>query len=157
MKKKKKDHTNKKREVIFGILIVLSLIATIFLSFVVSPGNNNAYPHINHIGVAEFRSSYNVDVTSIIYFGNGEIDESNEELKVLDDVAKEYDLMIEYVNVAELVPQEKEELKTIESSFNGDCYPNLIIIKEGKTVNNSNVYLNRDEILDLFKKYEIID
>ena len=73
-------------------------------------------------------------------------------MQALDKIAKEYSLIIEYINILELVDSEKEVLTNSSDIFNETYYPHLVIIKNGKIISDSNDYLNGNEIKKTLKK-----
>lgn len=157
-----------KEKFISNLLIFISviiLIIVIILSTMIKPKedslNNNPFDisnfsNVTVIGLMEYFSSFNYQGDSIIFFCSNEEDKCFDELSDLSTIAKEYNLNVEYVNVPELVDSEKEELANNHDEFKESFYPHLIIIKNGQIVNNSNKYLDYEEIKEIFISNKII-
>lgn len=166
-KNKKKIKTNSKTNylnIIFIIISILIILLIFFLSLQPQKKSNSGifnlnvseFENINTIGINEFQASLEIDTLSIFFFCSNEEKKCYEELKILNDIAKENKLTIEYINVLELVDLEKEQLNNISNVFNEKYYPNLIISKDKEMKVNINEFSKRDEIIEIFKEYEII-
>lgn len=161
---KKKEKQQPKNNIIFIVIIIIILLIIVALSLKTNSKNNNGiytfnsteFTNISVIGMGEYQASLNFNGTSIIFFCSNEEESCYKELKELDKIAKEYSLIIEYINVLELVDSEKEILTNSSDIFNNDFYPHLVIIQNGKVISDSNKYLNGNEIKKELKKYEII-
>ena len=115
----KTDIKNRERikNIIFVIVILVLIMIIVVMSSMVKSRDSNYvfnssdFENIMVIGLSEYASSYDVDSPSIVYFGSNDDEKSHEQLKILNDLAGEYDLLIEYIDVLELVDSEKERLK----------------------------------------------
>lgn len=161
---KKQQKKQQQKNIIFTIVIVIILLIIIALSLKTNQKNNNdiytfnstEFTNISVIGIGEYQASLSFNGTSIIFFCSNEEKSCYEELQELDKIAKEYSLIIEYINILELVDSEKEVLTNSSDIFNKTYYPHLVIIENGKIISDSNNYLSGNEIKKVLKKYEII-
>ena len=161
---RKKVNKNNKSNIVFIFLALAVLIVIVIVSLTIKPKSkddiydfrSDEFEHITSIGVGEFEASFQIDELSIIFFCSNESRECHEELTTLNDLAGENKLSVEYINVLELVDSEKEYLKSKWAVFKNDYYPNLVIIKDKKIVNNSNTYFNREELTAFLKQNQII-
>ena len=171
---KKYIKTNKNKEkkeknyssIILVIITILIIILIFFLSSQTGkkPSNSSGiftfssteFESITASGVYEYQASIDTDVTSIFFFCSNEDKDCYNELSTLNKIAKENNLNIEYINVLELVDSEKENLTNISDIFDEDYYPTLVICQNKKIQEYVNNFLDEDEIIVLFKKYEII-
>ncbi len=158
MVKKKAIKTRDKYNNIFFIAIVMIiLVVIVLLSFKINSGTpTKRYQAVAAIGVNEFEVSLVNGADSIIFFCDSNEIKCYDELTALNELVQEEQLYIEYLNIAELVDEEKEKLSSLSSIFASSYYPHLIIIKNKEIVNNSNDYLSKEEILELFRNLEII-
>lgn len=161
MKNSKKQQ---QKNIIFTIVIVVILLIIITLSLITNTKNNNdiytfnstEFVNVSVIGIGEYQASLSFNGTSIIFFCSNEEKSCYKELRELDKIAKEYKLIIEYINVLELVDSEKEVLTNSSDIFNETYYPHLVIIENGKIITDSDNYLGGNEIKKVLKKYKII-
>jgi len=167
IKKQKNNKIKKdnKKNIVFILLIVIILSFIIILSLNVNKKKKNDlfyfsqsdFQYITTIGLFEYKASLGFEGTSIIFFCTNDSKKCYDELKDLNEIAEENELNIEFINVEELEEEEKKELSNLTNIFNEKYYPNLLIIKNKQIVNNTNKHLNKKEIKNLFKKYEIIN
>ena len=163
-KKNKQPKETNNTNIIFIIGSFFIILLIIFLSLQPSKKSTSdpfnfdlsKLENTNVIGINEFQASLEIDDLSIFFFCSNEEKKCYEELKILNDIAKENNLTIEYINILELVEVEKEQLKNIADLFNEDYYPNLIICRDKKIKANINKFLDKDEIIKILKEYEII-
>jgi len=152
------------KNLIFVVVTLLIIVIIVILSLNLSKDkksnfmafNSAEFANLSVIGIAEYQASLNFDGISIIYFGSNESEECYKQLKELDKIAKDYNLIIEYINVLELVEEEKKQLSNITDIFNEQYYPNLLIINNGKILENKTESLTNNEIKELLRKHEII-
>ena len=170
--KENKIKNNKNKEkiksnyanIIFIIVSILILILIVILSLQTEKKSNpdfsnfniSEFENITTIGINEFQASLETDTLSIFFFCSNEDRKCYDELKNLNEIAKENNLIIEYINVLELVDLEKEQLNNTFNIFDDEYYPNLIISKDKKIKTNINEFSNKEEIIKIFKEYEII-
>ena len=161
---KKQQKQQQQKNIIFTIVIVIILLIIIALSLKTNQKNNNdiytfnstEFTNISVIGIGEYQASLSFNGTSIIFFCNNCKGTWHFSIHQLDKIAKEYSLIIEYINILELVDSEKEVLTNSSDIFNKTYYPHLVIIENGKIISDSNNYLSGNEIKKVLKKYEII-
>lgn len=165
MKKTEKKRNNIINNIIFiGIFIIL-LIAIIVVSLNIKKEDktfntsfsSSEFKNITAIGLYEYEASFAYEGNSVIFFCNNEKRECFDELTDLDEIASKYGISIEYIDILELLEDEKKQLREISNIFNDDFYPNLVLIKDGEVVNNSNKYLNEEDIVDLLSDKEFIE
>lgn len=158
--------TNKDNNLIKNIIFIIAVIIIICLVFVLSLNIGNKdknsnfdiseYTNITSIGLYEFEASFNHDGISVFLFCNTEEEKCQNEIKVLDEIGKEKNISFEYLNVIELVDSEIERLENISDIFKKQKYPNLIIMKSGEIVNNTNKYAEKEEIERILKENKVI-
>lgn len=165
---KKVTKKNKKNNnIIFLVVMSIILLGLIFLSFYIKPKNGRTkelftfnigeFKNISPIDFEMFKASLNSNDTSIIFFCIYESGQCYNEVNYLNSIAEKYKLNIEYMDILELTDVEKTELQEKSGIFaDENFFPNLLIIKEHKIYDNNNSYLNQDEIIDFFKKNNII-
>lgn len=171
MKKKKNksiNKNNKKENNIKSIvLIVLSIIMVIIvfiLSTKLGPKGNKIinnfnisdFENVSAIGLGEYKASFAYDGVSIIFFCSNEEEKCYDELKDLNLVAKENKLTIEYLNILELVEDEKNELDNLLDKKGKALFPTLLIINNNEIKENIDTYISENEIVELFKKQGLI-
>ena len=163
-KRKKQIKVETIKNIAFSFSIVVALMLIIILSLMSNNKKNSDFhslditnfSNISVIGVNEYLASLNFNGTSIIFFCSSEEEACYDELNELDKIAKQYNLIIEYVNVLELVESEKEILSNTTDIFNDNYFPHLLLIQDGKILNDNNKYLKGNEIKEVLKEYEII-
>lgn len=166
MKSTKK--TNKKQEktnifFIAGLIILLVIIIVLSLTLgsknspIELPFETSSFQNISSIGVNEYKVSLNYEGTSIIFFCSNEKQGCYDELKALNEIAKEKELIIEYINVDELVESEKEDLKKSHEIFKEKSYPVLMVISNKQVLETNNEFLNKKEIEKILKENKIIN
>ena len=142
--------------ILLVVIIVLSLTVGSSKTPVELPFTTSSFENISIIGINEYKVSLNYDGTSIIFFCSNEKQGCYDELKALNEIAKEKELIIEYVNVDELVDSEKEELKNTNEIFRESYYPVLVVISNKEVVEINNKYLNKEKIEKILKENKII-
>lgn len=161
---KKQLKKEQKSNTILILTLVILLVIIIVLSLTIGskktsndlPFSSSEFENISTIGIKEYLASLNYDGTSIIFFCSNEKQECFDELEALDKIAKEKELIIEYINVDELVDVEKEEIKTSNNIFDEQYYPVLIVVSNREVLHTSNKYLNKGEIENILKEHKII-
>jgi len=171
MSKKTKKITNKKTKEennIKNIILITSVIVVVIIIFILStkigPKGNNTLnnfsiselENVSAIGIGEYKASFAYEGTSIIFFCSNEEEKCYDELKKLNDIAKDNDLTIEYLNVLELVETEITELDNLLDKKGKSLYPTLLIIKDNEIKENIDSYISKDEINKLFKKNNLL-
>ena len=142
--------------ILLVVIIVLSLTVGSSKTPVELPFTTSSFENISIIGINEYKVSLNYGGTSIIFFCSNEKQGCYDELKALNEIAKEKELIIEYVNVDELVDSEKEELKNTNEIFRESYYPVLVVISNKEVVEINNKYLNKEKIEKILKENKII-
>ena len=142
--------------IILVIIIVLSLTVGNRKPPVELPFTTSTFEHVSSIGINEYKVSLNYDGTSIIFFCSNEKQGCYDELKALNEIAKEKELIIEYVNIDELVDSEKEDLKSTNEIFRESYYPVLVVIRNREVIEINNKYLSKEKIEKILKENKII-
>lgn len=163
---KRKNKNDKKNNLIFLVFMVIILLGLVLLSFHIKPKNDKSnelftfniadFQYISPIDLEMFKASLYSEETSIIFVCINESGLCYDEVNALNDIAKNYKLNIEYMNILELTNLEIKELQEQNDIFDSELYPNLLIINKNKIVDNNNNYLNQDEIINFFKKNNIL-
>lgn len=164
MKKNKKD---KRSNIIFLVFMAIILLGLIFLSFYIKPKKNdsnelftfdiNDFQNISPIDFEMFKASLYSNDMSIIFLCAYENSQCYDEVNSLNAIARKYELNIEYMDILQLTDMEKAELQEKSDILIADhLFPNLLIIKESKIIDSNSSFVNQDEIIDFFKKNNII-
>lgn len=171
MNKKTKKNNNKKTEKannIKNIILIIGVVLVILIIFILSiqmgPKGNHVvnnfsisdFENVTAVGIGEYKASFAHDGASIFFFCSNEEEKCYDMLKDLNDYAKDNELMIEYLNVLELVEEEKNELDNLLDKKGKSLYPTLLIINNGEIKENISTYISSEEINKLFKKNDLL-
>lgn len=171
MKKKTKKKVNQNTEknnniknIILIVGVVLVVIIVFLLSTKMGPKGNNVinnfsiseFENVTAVGIGEYKASFAHEGNSIFFFCSNEEEKCYDMLKDLNKVAKDNEVMIEYLNVLELVETETSELDNLLDKKGKELYPTLLIIKDGEIKENINTYISKNEINKLFKQNDLL-
>lgn len=171
MKKKIKKKVSKKTEKesnIKNIILIIGAIIVVIIVFLVStkmgPNGNNIinnfsiseFENVTAVGLGEYKASFAHEGNSIFFFCSNEEEKCYDMLKDLNNVAKDNEIMIEYLNVLELVETEISELDNLLDKKGKSLYPTLLIIKDGEIKENINTYISKTEIKKIFTQNDLM-
>lgn len=154
------------RNIVFSLVVIIIIVIIMVISFNYHKDSDNPkgayyfdileFKNVSPIGIPQFMAIVGSNEDSVTLFCNNEDINCYNELKSLDKIMGDNNKAIEYINVVELVDSEKETLSELSDIFNGSYYPNLVVIRDGKIVNNSNEFLEKDAIEKFLKDNEFI-
>ncbi len=155
---KKNNDIEKRNSLIFGLLILGLLVVIVIVSCLVKPEtktvNSKSFKNISFIGISEVEASLYYQGQSIFFVCHIKDQKCNDELNVLDELDGKYGFDVEFINAYELV--DTEEARLLEIIGGDTVYPRLIVLNNGEITINKNEYLNKKELINLFKKIGVI-
>ena len=166
MSNKKKANKESKKSTIKNLIFIFVVIFIIGIIFILSNNTNkkdnsgffyfntSEFSNITAIGLPEYQASLNYEEKSIIFICSNESNDCYNTLKNLNSVAKDKNISIEYLNILELVEEEKNELKKLLPSFEEKGYPYLVVINEKESTIYKD-YLEKSHIEEIFKENKI--
>lgn len=161
----------KRERMLTGVIIVLSLIILFGTSFFASEMKNcngigeddgnasTGRPH-NLIGPAEYLAMLKADGPYVIFIGRPTCPYSNQQDPILREIAEEYDIVINYLNIDEQSEADMAEvMKTYEDfvSEPGISTPTIIILKDKKVFDvNDRGLLQKAEMISYLRSQGVI-
>jgi len=136
-------------------LVVGTIIACIALSMIFSNTNNNAEfeNSFNLITVTDLERLYNANETSIVYIGTPQCPHCAIFEPDLDNVANDFNLVINYLNTDYLDDVDRDKLNGLDPFFTtGWGVPLVIIVGNGELAEEKiNGRVDEASIVDYFK------
>ena len=167
MVKKKQTKKKKDNHIVKNIIYIISTIFIIYVIFIISNNTNkkdnnglftfdtSSFSNITAIGVSEYEASLNYDGQSVIFVCSNESKDCYNMLEHLNDIGKKNNINIEYLNVLELVEEEKNLLTKILPKYAEKDYPFLNVLNADKSI-IFDEFLEKDTIEEILKENKII-
>lgn len=117
----------------------------------------NVQTGINEMSFDYFEALYNIgEEKTVVYIGSETCSWCKRFKPILEEIAKENNLKIVYINVANLSRSEKNELITAsENHFTGGT-PTTLVMEKGKVLDSLGGYVEKDKAIEFFKSVEMI-
>ncbi len=166
MSNKKKIKKESKKTTIKNLIFIFIVIFIIGIIFILSNNTNkkdnnglfyfntSEFSNITAIGLPEYQASLNYEYKSIIFICSNESEDCYNTLNNLNSVGKDKNISIEYLNVLELVEEEKNELLQLLPDFEEKEYPYLVVINEKESTIYKD-YLEKSHIEEILKDNKI--
>ena len=151
MRKNKKKQQNILPLIIVIVLILILIFIPVFLSSnkdkKIFTFSTSEFKHITAIGVNEFVATMDDSHKSIIFICNNENKDCYDMLTILDSIADERSIYVEYINVLELTDEEREYMQGNYEYLKDSLYPKLLLINN-KRVATNDAFLTKEEIVE---------
>lgn len=158
---------NLTKEKVQGVIIVILLLIIVFggsyfLSEMKTCKENDVYTSeksLNSISYQDYKELKNKDAMSIIYIARPGCSYCQQQLPIINQIISEYDLNINYMNTDNMSEDEIDELIASYDVFDGGKNfgtPTILLVKGGKIIDSNIGYNDKDKIVALFTKYELI-
>ncbi len=136
---------------IIGGAVVLLLILSFFLSDTSSSNKVSVDNVLDDIGISEYTSMLEGNNPSIIYIGRPTCSYCELLKPILNSVADEYDLDVNYLNTDELSDSDHQKLLDSHDYFaEGYGTPLILIVNNGEIVNINEGYVEEATLVDFF-------
>ena len=154
-----------KENIYKGIIIVLLLVIAFGGSFFASELKNKncnmteEVRDVTNISYNNYKELLKGKDTSIIYIGRPGCSYCQKQLPIVKQILSSYDIVINYLNTDNLSSEELNELISGYDAFNGGenfGTPTFLIVGNNKVLDGIIGYTERDNLVDLFSKYNII-
>lgn len=176
--KKKKDNKNKKGRII-GIIILIIIMGSVYFQGINGSSNetagsnideesetdtttkdDSAYVNINFIDYNGFQTLYGGSDRTILVLGQTGCSHCDEYKPTLNEIAKEENIKINYLDIRELSQEEYANLTNKLNDYFKDHEKwgtPLTIILENKTIIDSHEgYAEKNETLEFYKENKIV-
>lgn len=110
-----------------------------------------------NITIQEFSTKFNSEDTNIIVVGKDSLEEINSYKSVINNVSKENNIKILYMNYESLTESDITSLKKLDSSLVSNEMPYTIITEGGLIIKKVNGNLDKSKLEKLLKNNSIID
>ena len=157
----------KREKLLMGIIYALVAVILIGLTFFASEiGNCNAegqsglLKEHKLITATEYMDLLKGDATQVVFIGRPTCPYSNQQDPILQEIAKEYDIVINYLNIDEQPQTDMAEVLKTYASFTdgqGVSTPTMVIIKNKKVFDVVEGLLNKSEMVNYLKANGIIE
>ena len=114
---------------------------------------------LNIVSCDEYNDIVESEDSSLILYARPTCSYCNKFVPVLEEIQNEYDITINYYDIDIMSQDETNEFYSSSSLFSGDEFgtPTLAVIKNGKIVNYSIGYKEKDEAIDFIKSEGFIN
>ena len=113
---------------------------------------------MNYVDYSGYKKILKSDKVSALVIGQTSCTYCIKAKPILNEVAKEYGITINYLNMTNLNEEEAEKFRNSLDYLKNEEWgtPLTLIIKNGKVIDTANGLLDKDGYVELFKKNEII-
>lgn len=113
---------------------------------------------LNYIDYSAYKKVLKSDKTNILVIGQTSCTYCIKAKPILNEVASEYDVTINYLNMTNLSEDESSKFNDSLDYLKDNEWgtPLTLIIKNGKVIDSANGLLDKDGYVELFKKNDII-
>lgn len=149
------------------VIVVLVTIIVIGLSYFGSElkhlkngTDSEAKPYYNYINIEEYKEIMSLkSATKIVYLGRNDCGYCEQQNPIVEELMEEYNLKINYLELSEVDSKEAEYLYDSYEPFEDDGVrtPTILIVKNKKVVDASVGLADKETLVKLFTKYELIE
>lgn len=120
---------------------------------------SNSEMLIEKIGYSGFQTLFNGNKEAIVVLGRVGCSYCEAAYPILKEIIKDYNITINYVELTYLSGDEQGQLSTILKDVEGGSTlstPNMLIVKDGKVVDNSVGFINKDTYLQFLRENNML-
>ena len=136
----------KKKIFIFFAVIALMIIGVIGINYMTKKANEKT--------IEKFEKLIDSKTEQLIYIGSPTCSYCQQFSPVLKEITKTYDLKYEYLNVSEV--SDGTLTKLLNKLGTDSSTPQVVIVKEGKVINNQQGYTDRDGFFEFLQDNGLI-
>lgn len=136
----------KKKIIIFFAVIALMIIGVIGINYMTKKANEKT--------IEKFEKLIDSKTEQLIYIGSPTCSYCQQFSPVLEEITKTYDLKYEYLNVSEV--SDGTLTKLLNKLGTDSSTPQVVIVKEGKVINNQQGYTDRDGFFEFLQDNGLI-
>lgn len=120
--------------------------------------SGESLPNIKNINVSEYLSLLSGSKLSLIYIGSDTCTFSQAQDIVFEELFKEYDIIVNYINLNILEDSELQQLYVSSDSFVNDglSTPTLLLVQDNEIKMFKKGYTSKDNLINLLKENKFI-
>lgn len=113
--------------------------------------------HLNKVDYAQYLEVIKSEENQIVVFAQTGCSHCEEARPVLNAIAKEYNIKINYLNITDLSTNDQKDFaNSLDVLKDGFGTPLTVVVKNGKTVDSLEGFESKDAMLKFFKKNNFI-